>query len=654
MAVFGIEYRPQFIQSDIGAMQNKFNQLQQAYDQSYAGTLATEDQFNQLQVDPRDIALKNEIVGGFKNRVQEIVDRYGGDWGAASKALAKEVINTKSNQFFPLASRRYQLAEEQRKLASQPGSIIIKNINDINLRDKEGNWINPDQLDYQVTTRDYLEDQLKKLYAGRASKINELGYRAGPTGYKEKLTSEGLLEKEVAPTAQEMAQSLKEIYPNLDDNTIYDISFNTAKSMVGGTKSNLIEDKDWEVNEYNRRKSLENVQFNSPTNPFTSSYGAGNRNADKAIDKVNKEFNIFKNAADVYYNKNLSTKTTDEEIKTLKNNFTKFTYKSSSDIGAISNFIQNSTTGESGKVRNDILNMYASIYGTSDLVLDGNNNITGIKKDKLTKVSGDISNILSGNIVDISKRRFSNAIKPYENDPTYIDLRKHGMGPVQAASYVSNERRQMYMMHDRYDAPTDPEVTKLFVRDLRKNESGYHDVIDLENGKKVNSKDFSKDLIKGTEPIIEFNHIKKTAKITLNVDNKIKHYELPINNVQNLKISGISNAYNDFINKLYSPSVDTNGVESLNIGGGKLVYRSKFNNNTKRYDKVIGYERYNPLNGMFEQYLFTDDNEALREDPNIRPLAEGMDLIYDLGSTSLSDAYGLQPIYKQQKRGDGQ
>ena len=94
MAQYGIQYTPQFVQSDIGAMQRKFDDLQQGYDTAYSGAVAAEDAFGQFDVDQRDIELKNEVLGGFKNRVKSLVDRYGGDWGAASKQLASEIVRT--------------------------------------------------------------------------------------------------------------------------------------------------------------------------------------------------------------------------------------------------------------------------------------------------------------------------------------------------------------------------------------------------------------------------------------------------------------------------------------------------------------------------------------------------------------------------------
>jgi hypothetical protein len=263
MAQYGIQYTPQFVQSDIGAMQRKFDDLQQGYDTAYAGALAAEDQFGQFDVDQRDIELKNEVLGGFKNRVKSLVDRYGGDWSAASKQLASEIVRTKNDKFFPIAARRKMLAEEQRRAASQPGAIILKDVRNVDLRDKDGNWINPEDLDYKVTTRDALRKELELGYADLAKKITEGGYESvkGVPWIMRKAVTKGITDAEVPEVANNMLGTLKQMYPELDDKTAQSIAVEQANQLVGGTQYENIDNWWWKQQQeeatYNRRRAAE-------------------------------------------------------------------------------------------------------------------------------------------------------------------------------------------------------------------------------------------------------------------------------------------------------------------------------------------------------------------------------------------------------------
>ena len=154
-----IQYTPQFIQTDVGAIQDKLNARQGQYDTAYASTLGAEDQFGQYDVHAKDIDLKNKVIGGFKDRVKSLVDQYGGDYAAASKQLVKEIVNTKNDKFFKLAAERNKLAEEQRRLVQQygPNAIVLKDVTKPDLMDSQGNYIRPEDLSSEVLNREHFE-----------------------------------------------------------------------------------------------------------------------------------------------------------------------------------------------------------------------------------------------------------------------------------------------------------------------------------------------------------------------------------------------------------------------------------------------------------------------------------------------------------------
>lgn len=240
MAAYTIGYQPQFVQSDIGSIQKRLAEMQSQYDTAYQGQLEAEDAFGNIPVvSQSDAGLRDEVLGGFKNKVQTIVDEYGGDYGAASKRLAKEIIATKSNPFFQLASRKAQLAEEQRKLASQPGSIVLQDVRNVNLRDAQGNYISPDQLGYNVTTRDYLRKELGNAYGNLAKKVREGDYQTlrSTPWLMQKAVTQGITEQEVPAVADDMMGTLKQMYPTLPEDVVQSIATEQASQLVLGTQN---------------------------------------------------------------------------------------------------------------------------------------------------------------------------------------------------------------------------------------------------------------------------------------------------------------------------------------------------------------------------------------------------------------------------------
>lgn len=267
MAAYTIGYQPQFVQSDIGSIQKRLAEMQSQYDTAYQGQLEAEDAFGNIPVvSQSDMGLRDEVLGGFKNKVQTIVDEYGGDYGAASKRLAKEIIATKSNPFFQLAARKAQLAEEQRKLASQPGSIVLQDVRNVNLRDAQGNYISPDQLGYNVTTRDYLRKELGNAYGALADKISMGDYKTlrNTPWLIQKAVTKGITEQEVPAVAENMMGTLKQMYPTLPEDVVQSIAVEQANQLVKGTTFQESSNRAWEVQqeaaEWNRREDFKEKQ----------------------------------------------------------------------------------------------------------------------------------------------------------------------------------------------------------------------------------------------------------------------------------------------------------------------------------------------------------------------------------------------------------
>src|SRR6056297_2139403 len=164
-----IQYIPQPIFSNVGILQQQLAQDQSRHDQAMANQLAMEDQFAQVRTHPSDISAKNRVLGDFQTKVQDVVERYGGDYGAAAKDIARLTSRTRQNPFFQLAPERRRLAEEERKARLQlgPNYIPLASVTDKPLQDPTtGEWIDPTDLQYNYANRQQLQQLIDKELGG--------------------------------------------------------------------------------------------------------------------------------------------------------------------------------------------------------------------------------------------------------------------------------------------------------------------------------------------------------------------------------------------------------------------------------------------------------------------------------------------------------
>ena len=121
-----VRYVPQFIETDLGFYKDILDRREAEYEQAFAMPLEIEDMYANIPTVIDDIETKNEVLNDFKSRVEDIVyKKYSGDYAAARRDLAREVMKEKQNPFFKIAPERYRLAEEERRLKSSLVSIIF-------------------------------------------------------------------------------------------------------------------------------------------------------------------------------------------------------------------------------------------------------------------------------------------------------------------------------------------------------------------------------------------------------------------------------------------------------------------------------------------------------------------------------------------------
>lgn len=207
-----IQYTPQFIPTDINLMNRMLQERQQEHDLSLARIAEMEDKYGQMRVDPSDIEYKNQLLGNFQQDIGSIVDRYGGDYGAASKDITRKLSKFRNDPFFQNAPYKAQLIEEARKREAQlgPNAVNIRGVNDLRNLDIS-QPIDPESFKYDIRDiRDY-EKALDTNYGDIKTWIRESGLQGSDVdGLLQSTEYRGLMKNEVPQYAGVMSQYLQE------------------------------------------------------------------------------------------------------------------------------------------------------------------------------------------------------------------------------------------------------------------------------------------------------------------------------------------------------------------------------------------------------------------------------------------------------------
>jgi len=135
-------------------VQQNLQQHQQKYDVGYGEALAAKDMYGGAEVSENDIANKNKIVGDFTNNMDTVVkEKYGGDWGRASKEVARMVTSVRQNPFWDTAKILKERQAEERKRTSEYGNntLVFKSLmGQGSIDPATGKTITPDQLQYDI------------------------------------------------------------------------------------------------------------------------------------------------------------------------------------------------------------------------------------------------------------------------------------------------------------------------------------------------------------------------------------------------------------------------------------------------------------------------------------------------------------------------
>src|SRR6056297_738972 len=114
MAVKTVQYVSQFDPGAEQLAQNVLKDKQARFDQTYAGLI--NEYARQGDVFSLDTEFKEKQMNQLKGRVDEVVDKYNGDYGAASKDLARLIAEERQNPFYNLNKLHIQKKAEEMAL----------------------------------------------------------------------------------------------------------------------------------------------------------------------------------------------------------------------------------------------------------------------------------------------------------------------------------------------------------------------------------------------------------------------------------------------------------------------------------------------------------------------------------------------------------
>jgi hypothetical protein len=268
--------------TDIGPFERMLAQDQAQYERAIANQLSFEDAFSQVPVHPSDIATKNMVLGDYQKQVSDIVGKYGGDYGAAAKDIARLTTKTRQSPFFQLAPYKRQLAEEERRARLQlgPNYIPLSSIQDVQLMSPEtGEWASPEELTYDYANRQQLQQMIDKELGGLRTQTREteLAGVPGRPGLLQSTVYRGIKPEEYEETINLMANTLRKSRPDLPEDVINDVASNYAQQYIQGQQRQYTRDPLF---------SLKQLQPTSPQRyPFDSTPGfEDNRQANKMME----------------------------------------------------------------------------------------------------------------------------------------------------------------------------------------------------------------------------------------------------------------------------------------------------------------------------------------------------------------------------------
>jgi len=176
-----LQYQSQFVPTDfntlgnvLGMFRQDMQQRNQQFDQGVAAEQMALAQLSEL--DTYDPAKKQELITSLQQRIKDVVDKRGGDYGAAASDITGIIAKEKSNPWYQFDKSKLAATKEEAKLKQLwgPDYYSDKDIAKTKLED----WLaNPESLTSTATNLKPYREIIGKLGKAEADLKTETIYR---------------------------------------------------------------------------------------------------------------------------------------------------------------------------------------------------------------------------------------------------------------------------------------------------------------------------------------------------------------------------------------------------------------------------------------------------------------------------------------------
>ena len=249
-----VQYIPQFVPTNFNALQDVLGmyrgdlaQRDEMFDRSSAmSNQMISELYNQETLDPDVLGSE---VGRFSSKLDELVSKYSGDYGAAAKDIARLGVREMANPIYKLNKQKV----EQAKMLQQ---MLDRNPNLLALRDprkvKLSRDLSIDDLGYEVADPASIQEAIKDIYGSYGTRIRQSGLSQERPGILKSTITKGLTDEEISQMQQDenVRNTILARNPQLQkylDNPEVSSWFNTQLSqglsgLKGGTQLDFMND----------------------------------------------------------------------------------------------------------------------------------------------------------------------------------------------------------------------------------------------------------------------------------------------------------------------------------------------------------------------------------------------------------------------------
>lgn len=290
-AVQPAQYISQYDPAMEQRMQDVMVTSQARYDQAFNNILGEQARQGEIFfLNPKD---KEIAQSGFKSQVDDILQRYEGDYGAASKELSKAIVAERNNPAYQLSQYQVQKAQEANRLKTQlgPEAIVVQDVAPT-LYDETGRLRDASEFDYNIMQRSNYDKMIVDATKGIANSIEQSNLTQSEKDYYLKQVTEKGLARLNSQDKQVLAQlignklqseSTWQYDPAVQGLSPYDYALNSFDRLIAsGVQQDYMFDR--------ARLASEKDQTTSDTTPSSVVYAGGLTSNQKAFtsDTFNK------------------------------------------------------------------------------------------------------------------------------------------------------------------------------------------------------------------------------------------------------------------------------------------------------------------------------------------------------------------------------